>query len=151
MEQRYKIRDSGWNYCEVVISACQSILKSKFFSHKIHQWKGWARGGAHCWKKSVSVEVLRGSSALASSGAQHKHRCRYSWAESNLHPDIFLPQGASHALASFLNLFLSARALVMLAVKMETFYDLYKPEVMQLNETICHIKFISAEIKCQIT
>ena len=40
---------------------------------------------------------------------------------------------------------------MMLAVKMETFYDLYKPEVMQLNETICHIKFISAEIKCQIT
>ena len=39
----------------------------------------------------------------------------------------------------------------MLAVKMETFYGLYKPEVMQLKETICHIKFISVEIKCQIT
>ena len=39
----------------------------------------------------------------------------------------------------------------MVTVKMETFYGVYKPEVMQLNETICHIKFTSAGIKCQIT
>ena len=61
------------------------------------------------------------------------------------------PQGASHALVSFFNLFFSARALLMVTVKMETFYGVYKPEVMQLNETICHIKFTSAGIKCQIT
>lgn len=46
-------------------------------------------------------------------------------------------------------LFLSA--LLLLAVKTETFYGVYKPEVTQLNETICHIKFTSARIKRQIT
>lgn len=45
----------------------------------------------------------------------------------------------------------SARALLLLAVKTETFYSVHKPEVTQLNETICHIKFTSAGIKRQIT
>lgn len=51
----------------------------------------------------------------------------------------------------FLTLFLSARVLLLLGVKTETFYGVYKPEVTQLNETICHIKFTSARIKRQIT
>lgn len=51
----------------------------------------------------------------------------------------------------FSTLFLSSRALLLLAVKTETFYGVYKPEVTQLNETICHIKFTSAGIKRQIT
>lgn len=48
-------------------------------------------------------------------------------------------------------LFLSTRALLLLVVKTETFYGVHKPEVTQLSETICHIKFISAGIKRQIT
>ena len=50
-----------------------------------------------------------------------------------------------------LTLSFSARGLLLLAVKTETFYSVHKPEVTQLNETICHIKFTSAGIKRQIT
>lgn len=59
-----------------------------------------------------------------------------------------LPQPAV-PLQVFSALFLSA--LLLLAVRTENFYGVYKPEVTQLNETICHIKFTSARIKRQIT
>jgi hypothetical protein len=61
-----------------------------------------------------------------------------------------LPQ-LTMPLQYFLTLSLSARVLLLLAVKTETFYGVHKPEVTQLNETICHIKFTSAGIKHQIT
>lgn len=100
-------------------------------------------------KEKVSVKVLRRSSALP------VQVLRTSTGAGILGPkatsiQISFSPGASQAFASFLNLFLSARALVMLAVKMKTF-GIYKPEVDALNETICHVKFISAGIKCQIT
>lgn len=61
-----------------------------------------------------------------------------------------LPQLAV-PLQDALALSFAAMALLLLAVKTETFYSVHKPEVTQLNETICHIKFTSAGIKCQIT
>lgn len=87
---------------------------------------------------------------------------------TNTAPDVLLPQAqppsrdlptqrATHLpqpavpLQVFSTLLLSFRTLLLLAVKTETFYGVYKPEVTQLNETICHIKFTSAGIKRQIT
>lgn len=80
--------------------------------------------------------------------AQARAQC--ACAQSHL-PRETSPREPAVPLQVFETLFLSTRALLLLAVKMETFYGIYKPEVTQLNETICHIKFTSAGIKRQIT
>lgn len=68
-----------------------------------------------------------------------------------IHQESHPPFPASHALVSFLNIIPLRQGSFVAAVKTETFYGVYKPEVTQLNETICHIKFTSAGIKRQIT
>lgn len=68
-----------------------------------------------------------------------------------IHQESHPPFPASHALVSFLDIIPLCQGSFVAAVKTETFYGVYKPEVTQLNETICHIKFTSAGIKRQIT
>lgn len=92
----------------------------------------------------LPVQVLLGQARV--------HFCRQPRLPPEVSPsESQLPFPDLHALVSFPDLLLSARALLLLAVKTETFYSVYKPEVTQLNETICHIKFTSARIKRQIT
>lgn len=102
-------------------------------------------------KGDVSVKVPR-SGTLASSGTLRTDvplsKAQPPLESSSVRESPTLPQ-PSVPLQVFSTLFLSA--LLLLAVKTETFYGVYKPEVTQLNETICHIKFTSARIKCQIT
>lgn len=76
--------------------------------------------------------------------------------KSSILPEFFAPRAThpsstSCTLARRPDIVLCSRGSLLLAVKTETFYSVHKPEVTQLNETICHIKFTSAGIKCQIT
>lgn len=111
----------------------------------------YQRRGRHVDSLLEELYISQGSKRMwCPCQSRHKHRCRCAWIQSHLPPEIFFPRELAMPLQVFSTSFLSARALLLLAVKMKTFYGVYKPEVTQLNETICHIKFTSAGIKCQI-
>lgn len=143
----------------------EHVIKQALFAENLSVGRGWGGGGRSQrrgkYMDSLSEEEYQLRSqgevaplpAQASLGHAQIHLCP----KPSLPLKIFslrkpstLPQPAM-PLQVFSTLFLSARVLLLLAVKTETFYGVYKPEVTQLNETICHIKFTSARIKCQIT
>lgn len=112
-------------------------------------------------RRARYVNLLPEGECISRSPKKKQRSCpsRHSWTDAP-QPEAQPPSGLSireppalsrpsMPLQVFSTLVLSA--LLLLAVKTETFYGVYKPEVTQLNETICHIKFTSARIKCQIT
>lgn len=149
----YRVREFPWN--DVILCGNPSRKNTEVMGHGGRVGRvgcGWGVGVCSSPGMRPSVEVWRtntfGSTATLSRGMG-------CGCPSSLLPGLFALR-ATHPspavpLQGALTLSFSARALLLLAVKTETFYSVHKPEVTQLNETICHIKFTSAGIKRQIT